>query len=92
MKMRDVMNNEKKISVETPSGRLTACVGGDEQNYPEIFIYLIRPDGVEVDLVAATVDVETGSATAYLYGDTSTCDWTKKHTWVKTDLDIEEDD
>ena len=84
-------NREKKISVETPTGVLTACVGGDEQNYPEIFIYLVRPDGVEVDLVAATIDAETGSASAYLYGDTTTYDWTKKHTWAKTDLDIEED-
>ena len=57
-------NREKKISVETPTGVLTACVGGDEQNYPEIFIYLVRPDGVEVDLVAATIDAETGSASA----------------------------
>ena len=41
------MANEKKISVHTPFGELTACVGGDEESYPEIFVYLVRPDGVD---------------------------------------------
>lgn len=61
------MANEKKISVHTPIGELTACVGPGEESYPEIFVYLVRPDGVEIDLVAAEVDVKTKCARASLY-------------------------
>lgn len=62
----------EKISVNTPLGILTACIGGDPECYPEIFVYLQREDGIEVDLVAADVNLEKRTANAYLYGDTST--------------------
>lgn len=78
---------ERKISVDTALGKLCACVGGDP-NYPEIFVYIERPDGVEIDLVAAEVDVETCMASAYLYGDTSTEEWTKKHSWSECEINI----
>ena len=82
------MANERKVSVHTPLGELTACVGFDEESFPEIFVYLVRPDGVEIDLVAADVDVETKYARAFLYGDTATCDWTKQHTWSEGEINV----
>ena len=74
---------KQKISVETPLGRLEACVGGDPESYPEIFTYLVRKDGVEIDLVACEVNIEKDEAGAYLYGDTKTESWTKNHAWSK---------
>ena len=62
----------KRVSVQTPIGVLHAEVGMDEVNYPEIFIYLEREDGVEIDLVAAGVDVDYHITNAFLFGDTST--------------------
>ena len=85
------MANEKKVSVHTPLGELTACVGFDEESYPEIFVYLVRPDGVEIDLVAADVDVETKCARAFLYGDTSTCEWTKQHIWTEGEINVRDE-
>lgn len=71
-----------KIAVETPLGRLEACIGGNPEDYPEIFTYLVRPDGVEIDLVACEVKIEEDIAQAYLYGDTSTYDWTKREVFT----------
>lgn len=73
----------EKISVETPLGRLEACIGGDRQDYPGIFTYIVRSDGVEIDLVACEVKVEEDIAQAYLYGDTETDQWTRSHQWTK---------
>ena len=81
----------EKISVNTPLGVLTACVGGDPECYPEIFVYLEREDGVEIDLVAADVNLETKTANAYLYGDTSTESYTRHHTWTENEINIEVD-
>lgn len=78
---------EKKIFTNTPLGKLCACVGGDP-DYPEIFVYIERPDGIEIDLVAAEVKVEDKAAFAYLYGDTSTDQWTNKHIWTDSDIAI----
>lgn len=47
----------QKIVVDTPLGKLCAIVGGDPKNYPEIFVYIERDDGIEIDLVAAGVDI-----------------------------------
>lgn len=80
---------KQKISVETPLGRLEACVGGDPEGYPEIFTYLVRKDGVEVDLVACEVNIEKDEARAYLYGDTRTESWTKHHAWPKSEINID---
>ena len=82
---------EQKISLETPLGRLEACVGGDPVAYPEIFTYLVRPDGVEIDLVACDVNLEEQAAKAYLYGDTSTEEWTRRHCWSKAEINIDFD-
>lgn len=82
---------EKRICVDTPLGRLCACIGGDEINYPEIFVYIERQDMVEIDLVACEVKIEDEVACAYLYGDTSTDQWTRKHIWTKAEIDISEE-
>ena len=66
------MANEKKISVHTQIGEVTACVGG----------------GVQIVLVVADVDVETKYARALLYGDTATDDWTKQHTWSEDEINV----
>lgn len=78
----------KKIFVDTPLGKLCACVGGDF-DYPEIFVYIERNDGIEIDLVAAEVSIESKEAHAYLYGDTSTECWTRKHSWSEEAINIE---
>ena len=80
------MANERKISVHTPLGELTARVGPDEESYPEIFVYLVRPDGVEIGLATVDVDVETKYARAFLYTDT--CEWTKQHTWSEDEINV----
>lgn len=81
----------EKISVDTPLGVLTACVGGAGEKYPEIFIYIKRQDGVEIDLVAADVNIENMTANAYLYGDTVTEEYTTTHTWTEKEINIEVD-
>lgn len=79
----------EKIAVETPLGRLEACIGGDPENYPVIYTYIVRPDGVEIDLVACEVKIEEDVAQAYLYGDTQTEQWTRSHQWTKDAINIE---
>lgn len=81
----------EKISVPTPLGLLTACIGGDSECYPEIFVYLQREDGVEIDLVAADVDLKTRNARAYLYGDTSSEGYTRHHVWSENEINIKVD-
>lgn len=81
----------EKICVNTPLGVLTACIGGDPECYPEIFVYLQREDGVEIDLVAADVDIETKTARAYLYGDTSTESYTNHHVWNEDEINVKVD-
>lgn len=81
---------DNKITVDTPLGVLTACIGGDPTYYPEIFIYLQRDDGVEIDLVAVDVNIEGKTANAYLYGDTSTDTYTRHHTWAEYEIKVEE--
>lgn len=80
-----------KISVKTPLGILEACIGGDKDNYPEIFTYLVRPDGVEIDLVAVEVKKDKKFARAYLYGDTTTDQYTRTHDWSEADINVEVD-
>lgn len=81
------MNTEKtkKISVDTPLGELTAEIGGDP-NYPEIFVYLRRKDGFEIDLAAVSTDGRDDGVSAYIYGDSSRDDYTLKHAWTKEEL------
>lgn len=82
---------EQKISVPTPLGTLQATVGGDPESYPEIFTYMVRPDGVEIDLVAVEVKKEGKLARAYLYGDTATDQYTKTHDWSQDDINVRVD-
>ena len=81
----------KKISVNTPWGELTAEIGGSPTDYPEIFVYMKRKDGVEIDLVCASMDKRNNNMSAYLWGDTSTDCWTRKHSWSEDEINIEED-
>jgi hypothetical protein len=77
-----------KIQIQTPLGKLTAVIGGDP-DYPEIFTYLERNDGIEIDLVAVSTDGTDDQLTAYLYGDTTTDCYTKEHVWYKDELNID---
>ena len=79
----------KTILVTTPLGELTAEIGGDPYDYPEIFVYLKRKDGIEVDLVCASMDKDSNEMRAFLYGNTSTTDWTKKYVWTEKELNVE---
>lgn len=81
---------EKKIVLDTPLGKLCA-VSNAYDKWSEIFIYIERGDGLEIDLVAAEVDTALKTASAYLYGDTSTEQWTKKHTWTQKEIEIDAD-
>lgn len=65
-----------QVRVLCKNGTLVAEAGGDP-SYPEIFTYLERIDGSQVDLVAAGADLpgqengsHRGGIHAYLYGDT----------------------
>lgn len=82
---------DKKLSVETPLGKLCAAIGNDPENYPEIYIYIEREDGQEIDLVATEVNLDKNAAVAYLYGNTSTDEWTKSHTWSAEEIGIQDE-
>ena len=82
----------KKIAVETPLGRLEASIGGDSQEYPTIYTYIVRPDGVEIDLVSCEVKIAENLAQAYLYGNTQTEEWTRTHRWYKDEINIDCDE
>jgi hypothetical protein len=77
-----------KIQIQTPLGKLTAVIGGDPQ-YPEIFVYLERPDGIEIDITAVSTDGDDDHLSAYLYSDTTTDTYIHKHTWSKDELNID---
>lgn len=81
----------KKISVQTPWGKLTACIGGDGNDYQDIFVYMEREDGVEIDLVAVSLDVDKNELSGYVWEDTSTDEWTRKFTWSQEEINIEEE-
>lgn len=82
--------DNNKISVNTPWGELTAIIGGDPDDYPEIFVYIKRKDGGEIDLVCASMDKENNKMDAFLYGDTSTDCWTHKYSWSEDEIKIKE--
>lgn len=79
----------KKVCVDTPLGKLCACVGEDQVNYPAIFVYIERLDRTEIDLVSAEVKPDLECVKAYLYGDTSTDQWTRNYRWSKEEINIE---
>lgn len=85
-------NSMKQISVKVPLGEITAEIGGDPVDYPEMFVYLKRKDGIEIDLVAVAQDSENKEdIKAYLYDDTSTDSYGRTFTWHKEALLIEVD-
>ena len=85
-------NSVKRISVKVPLGELTAEIGGDPVEYPELFVYLKRKDGIEIDLVAVAKDSNNEEdLKAYLYDDTSTDSYGKTFTWHKEALLIKEE-
>lgn len=79
---------EGKISVETSLGTLEACIGGDKENYPEIFTYLRRPDGIEIDLVAVDVKKKENTARGYIYEDTTTDQYTHTYDWDANAINV----
>lgn len=83
-----------KVKVSCKNGTLVAEAGGDP-NFPEIFTYLERPDGTQVDLVAAGADLPEqekgshgGGIHAYLYGDTKRDDWTRRYLFTEKELNV----
>lgn len=74
------------LSLPTPLGLLCAEVGGDP-DYPEIFTYLRKDNGEEIDLVAVTVDKEKENIRALLWKDTNNDDYTDSHLWTKAELE-----
>lgn len=79
---------EGKISMNTHLGVLEACISGDP-DYPEIYTYIRRPDGIEIDLVAVEVKKEENIARAYLYGDTMTDSYTTTNDWSADEINVE---
>lgn len=77
----------KSISTKTPWGDLVAVIGGDP-TYPEIFVYLKREDGTEIDFNVTTANLEESRITTYVYGDVTQDDYTWAHTWSERDLNI----
>lgn len=82
------LETPKKISIQTPIGQLEACISGSPSEYPEIYVYLTRPDGAEIDLLAAAVDLDTKVVKGYLYGNTRSDDWTKVHRWTPDEINV----
>ncbi len=98
--------NPRRNIIEVPctAGTLCAEAGGNEA-YPEVFTYLRRPDGVEVDIVAVDGDAvipdgvdpedfdgqtgRNGGLKAYLYGDTTRDDYTKSYAFSAEELAID---
>lgn len=83
-----------QVRVPCKNGTLVAEAGGDP-SYPEIFTYLERIDGSQVDLVAAGADLpgqengsHSGGIHAYLYGDTKRDDWTRRYLFTEKELNV----
>lgn len=82
--------NEKRFEIDTPIGKLVAEAGGDYKDYPGIYIYLQREDGVQIDLSCTEVDKETGEGRVFVWENTSTDEYTKMMRWTKEQLMIKE--
>lgn len=79
----EIMQN--RIEINTVLGKLCAEIN-DNCDWKEVFVYIERPDGVQIDLVAAEVLQEDRSASAYLYKDTSSDCYTNKHRWSEEEI------
>ena len=100
----DVNHWRNTIEVPCTAGTLCAECGGNFPRYPKMFTYLRRKDGVQIDICAVEGDGIipegtdsddfdgqqdcNGGLHAFLYGDTSTGDWTKKHVFSAEELNI----
>lgn len=102
----EVPSATKTATIEVPctAGTLCAQIGGDP-NFPEIFTYLRRADGVEIDITAVCGDgiapagvspddfdgqkKNDGGLTVYLYKDTSRDEYSDNYRLSKAQLDIE---
>lgn len=81
------MMESQKIEVKTPLGTLCAEVGGEPNDYPEIFVYLQRDDGVQIDLTCVSMRTEEPDMiNAYLWEHPESDDWTRKHIWLRDDF------
>ena len=80
----------KKIIIKIPFGELTAVIGSDP-DYPTIYVYLKRPDGIEIDLAAVSMDNLNEMIQAYIWGDTTKDDYTRNFCWRKEQLNEEEE-
>lgn len=58
--------NEKRFEIDTPIGKLVAEAGGDYKDYPGIYIYLQREDGVQIDLSCTEIDKNWRRQSLYL--------------------------
>jgi hypothetical protein len=85
--VEDEDEEPKKIALKIPFGELTAEIGGDP-NYPTIYVYLKRPDGIEVDLVAVSMDQINTMIQAYIYERTDKDDYTENFCWREEQLNI----
>ena len=76
-----------KISIIIPFGELTAEIGANP-NYPTIYVYLKRHDGIEIDLMATSMDKLNNMIQAYVYEDTTKDDYTENFCWREEQLNI----
>lgn len=74
----------KEICVNLPYGQFVACVGGDEKRYPEIFMFLRRPDGIKIDLTAVSCDLDNNPEVikAHLWSDAQSEEWKQSYSWA----------
>lgn len=102
-KIENINHWRNIIEVPCTAGTLCAEAGGD-LDYPEIFTYLRRKDGEEIDICAVDADgvIPEGVSVeeydgqkrfnegvrAVLYADTSQDDWTDEHIFSKEELNI----
>jgi len=82
--------NEKRFAIDTPIGKLVAEAGGDYKDYPGIYIYLQREDGVQIDLSCTEIDKKTDEGRVFIWENTSTDEYTKMMYWTKEQLMIKE--
>lgn len=79
--------DRKIISIPTPLGELCAEIVGASSEYPCIYTYIRREDDAEINLVAAEVKVQDDVVKAYLYGDTSTDEYTLDYKWNREEIE-----
>lgn len=79
-----------EITVKTKFGLLVAQAGQDP-DYPELFIFLRRNDGVEIDLTAVTLNNDEEGLRSLLWTDTTSDGYTREYAWTEDELNIDYD-